>query len=227
MTFIKTRFSSFEEYLTEEEALLPEGRCEYWDGELIPVPVESLRHDSIANYLLILLFQTGINFSLVSPGSVEIETIGRTRTRFPDLTVLDDVHLTLLARRATVTCDMPPPRIVAEVVSPGDEDSDEDIRNYKDKRDQYAAIGIPEYWLVDPDREWVKVGTLVSGVYQFMTFQGEDAIASPTFPELKLTAAQALGAGQSSTEAIDAFRLTENVFRQLNRDLKDRSSSPP
>ncbi len=197
MTLIKTRFSSFEEYLTEEEALLPEGRCEYWDGELIPVPVESLRNNSIANYLLILLYQAGINFSLVSPGSVEIETIGRPRTRFPDLTVLDDVHLTLLARRATVTRDMPPPRIVVEVVSPGDENSDEYVRDYHDKRDQYVAIGIPEYWLIDPDREWVKVGTLVSGAYQFVTFRGNGSIVSPTFPGLNLTAAQVLGAGRS------------------------------
>jgi Uma2 family endonuclease len=83
------------------------------------------------------------------------------------------------------------------VVSPGDENSDEYIRDYQDKRDQYAAIGIPEYWLVDPDRAWVMVGILVSSAYQFVTFRGNDSIVSPTFPELKLTAVQVLDAGRS------------------------------
>ena len=194
MTFIKTNFSSFEEYLTEEEAHLPEGRCEYWDGKLVPVPTESLGHDSIANYLLFLLFQAGIDYSLVSPGKVEVEVIGRPRTRFPDLPVLNDVHLVLLSRRATVTCEMPPPRIVVEVVSLCDENSDEYLRDYQIKRDQYAAIGIPEYWLIDSDRAWVMVGTLSNGQYQFTTFRGDEPIVSSTFLNLTLTAAQILRA---------------------------------
>ncbi len=40
------------------------------------------------------------------------------------------------------------------------------------------------------------VGTLVSGAYQFATFEGDDAIVSPTFPELNLTAAQVLNIGR-------------------------------
>ena len=33
------------------------------------------------------------------------------------------------------------------------------------------------------------VGTLIGNRYQFATFRDDDAIVSPTFPELKLTAA--------------------------------------
>ena len=85
---------------------------------------------------------------------------------------------------------MPPPRLIVEVVSPGGETSQNYIHDYQDKRSQYSAIGVPEYWLIDPEREWVMVGTLAStSAYQFVTFRGNDAIVSPTFPDLKLTAA--------------------------------------
>ncbi len=40
------------------------------------------------------------------------------------------------------------------------------------------------------------VGTLVDDAYQFETFQGDDAIVSPKFPGLNLTAAQVLSAGR-------------------------------
>ena len=194
MTFTKARFASFEEYLTADPSDLPEGRCEYWDGELVPVMTESPENDDIANYIFFLLLQMGVYRKLIRPHSCEIEVIGKPKTRFPDLTVLDNVHLVLMAKSNRVTRKMPPPRLVVEVVSPGDESKPNYKRDYQDKRDQYAAIGIPEYWLVDPEREWVMVGTLVSSAYQFVTFRGNDAIVSPTFPDLKLTAAIVLEA---------------------------------
>jgi Uma2 family endonuclease len=194
MTFTKARFASFEAYLSADPSDLPEERCEYWDGELIPVMTESKINDDIANYLYLMLVQMGIYYKLLSPGKVQIVVNGKPRTRYPDLTVLEDVHIVLVSKSNRVTRDMPPPRLVVEVVSPGDEDSDNYKRDYQDKRDQYADRGIPEYWLIDPQRSWVMVGSLVSGAYQFQTFRDEQPIVSPTFPELKLTAAIVLEA---------------------------------
>ena len=90
MTFTQTRFSSFEAYLTADVSNLPEGRCEYWDGELVQVVSESLLNEAIANYLYLVLWQMGIPIDLISPGKVNIVVSGRPRTRFPDLTLLDD-----------------------------------------------------------------------------------------------------------------------------------------
>ena len=194
MTFTKTRFTSFEAYLSAEPSDLPEGRCEYWDGELVPVMTESKINDDIANYIFVLLLQMGIYRKLLCPHSCEVEVIGKPRTRFPDLTVLEDVHIVLMAKGNRVTRDMPPPRLVVEVVSPGVESKDNYKRDYQDKRDQYAAIAIPEYWIVDPDRAWVMVGTLINQAYQFATFCSDEPIVSPTFPELKLTMAEILSA---------------------------------
>ncbi|NJM47219.1 MAG: Uma2 family endonuclease [Alkalinema sp. RU_4_3] len=182
------QFKSFEEYLAADPWDLPEGRHEYWDGELVPVMTEGLLNHEIASYLYFLLVQAGMDKKLVHPGGVEVAVPGRPRTRFPDLTVLDEVHLATLQRRATVPPDGPPPQMVVEVVSPGRETSANYRRDYETKRDQYANRGIPEYWIVDPGRHWVMVGTLVDGAYQFATFVGPQVIVSPTFPGLGLTA---------------------------------------
>jgi Uma2 family endonuclease len=197
MTVAKApQFKSFEAYLLAEPSDLPEGRFEYWDGDLVAVMSESIGNDAIANFIFIALVSAGIPFRLIRPHSCEVEVPGRPRTRLPDLTCLDEAHLDLLKRRATITRDMPPPRLVAEVVSPGGETSENYQRDYQEKRDQYAAIGIPEYWLVDPDRAVVLVGVLTDGLYQFQAFRGNDPIVSLIFPILNLTAAQILMAGQ-------------------------------
>jgi Uma2 family endonuclease len=195
MTFTKARFASFEEYLTADVADLPEGRCEYWDGELVPVISESLLNEAIANYVAFVLWQMGIDPMLASPGKVSIVVNGRPRTRFPDLTLLDDAHLVLMERSTLVGATMPPPRLVVEVVSPGDEESENYTRDYHDKRDQYAERGIPEYWLIDPQRSWVMVGLLVAGRYQFTTFRGSQTIVSQALPTLDLTVTSVLTRG--------------------------------
>lgn len=189
------QFKSFEEYLATEISALPEGRYEYWDGELVPVVSESGFNALLANCLFLALVNAGVPVAILRPHSCEVEVVGRPRTRFPDLTVLENIHVSLLEKRERVTRDMPPPRLLVEVVSPGDEQSENYQRDYVEKVQQYAAIGVPEYWIIDPDRAVVKIGSLMNDAYQFQDFTGESPIISPTFPDLNLTAAQILSAG--------------------------------
>ena len=198
MTFTKSRFVNFDEYLMADPGDLPEGFYEYWNGELVPVMSESIGNDAIANFIFLMLIQIGVPIKLIRPHSCEVVVPGKPRTRLPDLTVLDEIHLTLLKKRATITQTMPPPRIVMEVVSPGNETSDNYLRDYRDKPDQYAAIGIPEFWRIDPERKWVQVGTLVDAAYQFRMFRDQEIIISPLLEplNLNLTVAQVLEAGE-------------------------------
>jgi Uma2 family endonuclease len=83
-----------------------------------------------------------------------------------------------------------------EVASSSLTDSKSRKRDYEHKPREYADRGIPEMWIVDPDRLWVQVGTLTGGVYKFETFMGEDTIVSSTFPALNLMAAIVLSAGR-------------------------------
>jgi Uma2 family endonuclease len=83
---------------------------------------------------------------------------------------------------------MPPPRLVAEVISPGQTNYN---RDYVYKRAQYAFIGIPEYWLVDPVAQTVLVLALAGNQYREVgTFGKQEAIVSAEFPELTLMVEQ-------------------------------------
>jgi Uma2 family endonuclease len=197
MTVAKSpQFKSLEDYLAADPADLPEGRHEYWDGELVPVMSESIGNINIASYLFALLIQAGFPPQMIGLGQVEVVVPGNPKTRYPDFTVLDESHIVLLSKKATITRDMPPPRLLAEVVSPGNENSDNYQRDYQAKARQYAAISVPEYWLIDPARSVILVGILTNGAYAFEEFRGDRAIVSSTFTDCKLTAAQILKAGK-------------------------------
>jgi Uma2 family endonuclease len=116
--------------------------------------------------------------------------------RYPDLVVLRPEHLDLMGRRLTITLDMPPPLLIVEVVSPGKNNHAllcryRKGRDYIHKRSQYAAIGVPEYWLVDPQSQAIGVLKLQDNDYlEVGQFRGNDSIVSPSFPALTLTVAQ-------------------------------------
>ena len=185
---------TFEEYLAYEDDT--DNRYELIDGELITLPPESGPNNFIANYLLFTLASSGfVPLMLIRTHMCEIQVPilreGDSANRYPDLVILRPEHILLTASRLTITLDMPPPQLVVEVVSPGRVGRD---RDYISKRSQYAARNIPEYWIVDPQEQMVAVLRLESGEYvEVGVFQGEQALVSPTFPQLNLTAGQVLG----------------------------------
>lgn len=97
------------------------------------------------------------------------------------------------ATRATITRDMPPPALVVEVVSPGEENRQ---RDYRYKHTEYAARAIAEYWIVDPEQRQVTVCQWVEGQYEDTVFREGDAICSTVVPKLELTVKQLFAAGQ-------------------------------
>ncbi|NJR50652.1 MAG: Uma2 family endonuclease [Leptolyngbyaceae cyanobacterium CSU_1_3] len=208
---------TFEEYLTldAEDWLrlgLPEGRCEYVDGEIIALLPESEPNQALAEYLSFVLLNAGIPFRLIKSGDCEIEVppvkSGDPRTRIPDLVILRPEHLPLVERRLLITQQMLPPAVVVEAVSPGKDNRD---RDYERKRAQYARRQIPEYWLLDREEDKVVVLELQGERYvELGVFKGSDRIISPTFPELVLTAEQLLN-------------LMEERLRQEQRQLEQRA----
>lgn len=149
MTQAKPKFATFEAYLEFDDGT--DNRYELIDGELVELPPESEPNDAIANYLFLKLVAAGLPYRLVRPGKCEIQVPvlqkGDAANRYPDFLILDEVHLSLTQKRFTIKLDAPPPRLVAEVLSPGKTNRDRDLIR---KRAQYAKRSIPEYWLVDP-----------------------------------------------------------------------------
>jgi Uma2 family endonuclease len=160
---------------------------EFEDGELILMTAESERNQRIAMFILVCLVQLGIPSSQLRM-KTEIVTTG-SRVRVPDLVVFSEELAIAMegAKRSTVMPEMPPPLLVVEVVSPNQEN-----RDYRYKRSEYAARGIAEYWIVDPIAQKVTVLEWVEGFYDERVYQGESAIVSSIFANLQLTAAEVL-----------------------------------
>jgi Uma2 family endonuclease len=179
-----TQKLSLAEYLNYDDGT--DTRHELCNGELVVMPPESAINNRIALYLLTKFLEI-VPFNLICHKDTEIIVIGnRTSARIPDLMILTEELLTALGRqRATITPDMPPPALVVEVVSPGKINED---RDYRYKRSEYAARGILEYWIVDPQQEKVTILTLIDGLYEEIIYQGEETLVSGILTNLTLTA---------------------------------------
>ena len=132
-------------------------RGEWVDGEVIVFMTTSDRHQRITTFLIQLL---GNYLSLRRMGRLFSQTFelrGREgAAREPDIVVLLNDHLSRLERvRVRGAADL-----VVEIISP-----DSVTRDRKVKLAEYAAVGVPEYWVVDPreGRESLTVMTLDSG----------------------------------------------------------------
>ncbi|MDA0674525.1 MAG: Uma2 family endonuclease [Cyanobacteria bacterium] len=183
---------TFDDYLAYDDGT--DSRYELVDGELIAMPPESPENLDLARFLLLQFLQHLPLQRIVYNTEVEV-TGRRARCRIPDLLVHSEESLAALtgARRATLTRDMPPPALVVEVVSPGEANRD---RDYRYKHTEYAARGIAEYWIVDPEERQVTVCQWVAGQYEDTVFSGAAPIVSTIVPSLQLTVEQLFGLGQ-------------------------------
>ncbi|WP_017298209.1 Uma2 family endonuclease [Nodosilinea nodulosa] len=190
MVQTRPKFYSFDDYLAYDDGT--ENLYELFNGELIEVPPESGQNVQIANRLF-LTFALLVGIDRVRGHGLELEVRGEPKNRYPDLTVIQPEHIQLLAKRNTIRLMMPPPALVVEVVSPGELQWE---RDYVAKRAQYQDLGIPEYWLINPQDQTVLVlAQNGQGYVPIGTFSGDRRIESAQFAQLNLTAAQLFGAG--------------------------------
>jgi Uma2 family endonuclease len=168
-------------------------RYELVDGVLVEMPPESTLNTQIAAFLLATFLQLGIPHTRFGIRHQIAVAGARATAREPDLMIHSEESAAAIEGRsqALLTIDMPPPTLVVEVVSPGQEN-----RDYRHKRTEYAARHIPEYWIVDAIAAKVTVLEWVDGLYEEKIHRDNEQIISPLFPELQLTAAQILSAGR-------------------------------
>lgn len=175
---------TFDEYLAYDDGT--DTQYELVDGELVEMPPESEENADLARFLHVELNQH-FPFYWVGHKDTEIEVSGRlARCRLPDLIVHTEESKAALVgtERATITRDMPPPALVIEIVSLG---SSNRTRDYRYKRTEYAARGIAEYWIVDPEARQVTLCKWVDGAYDDTIVQESTLIHSDIVPDLKLS----------------------------------------
>lgn len=151
------------------------------------MPPESGKNVQIATFLL-FQFALLLGTNRVRGHGLELEVNGEPRNRYPDLTILREEHIELLAKRNTIRLTMSPPLLVVEVVSP---EELQRSRDYTAKRLQDRDCGVAEYWIIDPNTQTVLILELTGNKYtEVGSFSGKDKLSSPQFKELNLTAAQ-------------------------------------
>jgi Uma2 family endonuclease len=182
-TIAKTSLS-FEEYLQYNDDT--DNCYELFDGELIlmnpPTGLHALIIFAISEMLMTEIRRQ--NLPWIALQMFGVRTAWR-RSRLPDLCVTTLERANEL-REVSAVLDSGA-LLVIEVVSPDSVKTD-----YRYKRTEYAAAGIPEYWIIDPILNKVSILQLVDGLYEETTYQGDEILRSPLLPELSVTANQIL-----------------------------------
>ncbi|HEY9906979.1 MAG TPA: Uma2 family endonuclease [Thermosynechococcaceae cyanobacterium] len=196
MTQATARFRTLEEYLAYDDGT--DTRYELVNGVLVEMSPESRLNRQIASFLFGAFVRLGLPTELLVIGTQITVISPEVTARQPDFVVLSPECAIVLegAKSDVITAEIPAPALVVEVVSPGDEKSDNYQRDYVEKPKEYAERRIPEFWRIDPARSLVSVLVLKGGRYVEQVFRGSDRAISPTFPELNLTAHQILTAGK-------------------------------
>ncbi|MBD2139192.1 Uma2 family endonuclease [Anabaena sp. FACHB-1237] len=178
---------NFEEFLNYDDGT--DNFYELENGELILMPSESELNQRIAMFLVAYFLQLGIPYyrlRMKTEIAVHSRQVG---VRVPDLVMFSEELAEVMkdATRSLILMDMPPPLLVVEVVSPNQQN-----RDYRYKRSEYAARGINEYWIVDPILQKVTVLEWVEGFYNEQVFTANDVICSPLFSDIQLTVSEIL-----------------------------------
>ena len=83
------------------------------------------------------------------------------------------------------------PEIVIEVVSPSSAK-----RDYQEKPAEYLALGVAEYWILDPVKKLLTIKTNQGGVWHDKTFKPTQKITSIRLPKFVFDLKKALAAGK-------------------------------
>lgn len=187
---------TFEEFVTQ---FGDDCQYELIDGELIAMEPTG-PHEQVAGFvnLQLNLAIAQLNQPYFIPMRCLIKPLGPTSAFKPDMIVLDRPALAAepLWRREPIVTLGASVKLVVEVVSTNWQN------DYARKLDDYQALGISEYWIVDylglggtffigsPKQPTITVCTLQGDRYEMQKFRGEDSLISLIFPELRLTAQQ-------------------------------------
>jgi Uma2 family endonuclease len=112
--------------------------AEYVDGEILERPMGELSHADWQQAIQLWFVQHAKDWEIRVYPELRVQ-VSPTDFRVPDITVLDRS----LPREQIITH---PPLAVFEVLSPQDT-----VKRMKRKLADYAQMGIPQIWVVDPD----------------------------------------------------------------------------
>lgn len=178
-----------------------DGKCyELHKGVIFEMPPATGDHTDVIGFLTNMILEV-INqykrpYRTSESTLVKISNVSTTYQ--PDMLVINRENLInepLWKKQSTLIYPESIPLII-EIVSTNWQD------DYEKKFNDYEAMGIPEYWIVDyaalggrkyigkPKQPTIFVCELIDGEYEMTPFRGTDRIVSPNFRQLNITAQQ-------------------------------------
>lgn len=192
-----TRSLTFNEFIEVEDGN-ELNEYELWDGRLILIPEPDDLHEEILEFLSFMFElqyrRYKLNYSVRKRNALMIDN---TRGRRPDIAIIERPKTRKEDRQPGIRTK---PLMIVEIASKNWSD------DLIDKQEEYEALGVQEYWIVDyrgqiPAKycqrgkgKKVIILTLENGVYQKSEYLEGEVIPSSTFPELELTVNQVLAA---------------------------------
>jgi len=166
----------------EDFVALPEDdkRYELIDGDLQVTPAPATRHQLVVMNLcwVISSWIRGDGSGIVLPAPVDV-VLSANDVVEPDVVYLSEANRDRLGEKNVSG----PPDLAVEVLSEHHRRHDEIV-----KRHLYERFRVPEYWIVDPELETVKVHRLGDAGYAHpvvLSSENGDTLASPTLPGLE------------------------------------------
>ncbi len=194
---------NFEEFLARYGG---DNRYELIDGEVFDLEPTG-QHEEVAAFITakicVQIDGMQLPWFVLQRGLLRPANTGMTAFR-PDVAVVDREALSqerFWSDQSILTLGRSIPW-VAEVVSRNWQN------DYARKVEDYATLGIPEYWIVDyaglggtrhigkPKQPTLSICTLVDGEYDIQQLRENEIVVSSRFPELRLRADQVLRAGR-------------------------------
>jgi Uma2 family endonuclease len=165
-------------------ALPEDDRRELVDGRLVEVEMPTKWHEVMCAKLMLWLGAWAERRGgLQVLGSGYRLRISDSRGAVPDVQLMTDE---LYEQAGDNGLESGHPELVIEVVSPSSRTHD-GLR----KLDWYAHLGVPEYWLVNPDTRSLVAHRLQSGVYAIIQHaDGDTVFKSKSFKGLKIPLAE-------------------------------------
>jgi Uma2 family endonuclease len=201
MIQVHPKLLDFDEFIAQYG---DQDQYELIDGELIDVEPTGLHEqviDFVARKLHVEIDRLDLSYAI--PHRCLIRVSNQTAFR-PDLIVLDKtrlVHEPLWQYQSVIT-SATAIKFIAEVVSTNWQN------DYARKVEDYALLGVPEYWILDylgiggreyigkPKQPTITVAQILEDVYEKHLFRQNDILISSTFPELQLQADAIFASGR-------------------------------
>jgi Uma2 family endonuclease len=165
------------------EALPADGRrYELHDGQLLVTAAPGVPHQRVVGRLFVLLREHVEDHRLGEVFVSPVDCIlSETTVVRPDVVYLESASGSLVSDRGIEG----PPTLAVEVVSHSTAQIDRGA-----KRQLYARLGIPYYWIVDPEQHSIDAYAAIDGVFRVIArLTGDDRGSLPPFSSLPIAAA--------------------------------------